>query len=60
MSPDQFQKLIAKLTRDPSAAFRTREPDGRELLHYEGATYELDREEPLRFAKVGVKLVTHG
>jgi hypothetical protein len=35
---------------------RTRKPDGRGLLHYDGTTYELEQEEPIRFAMIGVEL----
>ncbi|HEX4423082.1 MAG TPA: hypothetical protein VH165_34430 [Kofleriaceae bacterium] len=58
MSPDLYQRLVAELTPNPLAAFRTREPDGRQLLHYNGATYGLEGEEPIRFAVIGVQL--HG
>jgi len=33
MSPDLYQRLVTELTPNPFAAFRTREPDGREVLH---------------------------
>lgn len=59
MSPDQYQRLVAELTPNPTAAVRTRELDGRQLLHYKGTTYELEREEPLRFAMIGVNLIGH-
>jgi len=59
MSPDLYQRLVTELTPNPFAAFRTREPDGREVLHYNGTTYELEREEPLRFAMIGVELRGH-
>ena len=58
MLPDLFKHLVSKLTPNPYEALRTREPDGRELLHYNGTAYELMREEPIRFAMLGVPLAT--
>lgn len=58
MSLKLFQRLVAELTPNPYVALRTRERGGRELLHYASTAYELTREEPLRFAMLGVPLVT--